>query len=63
MNCESSELIERCAAAVHLAYCQNYLKRKGKVYWTVGDYSKLDEETKEIDRSTVRTVFAELEIK
>ena len=57
------ELLERCAAAVHRAYCKNYLKRKGVAYWTGGDYSKLDEETKEIDRSTVRAVFAELEIK
>jgi len=52
------ELIEECSEAVHQAYCENYLERKGEPYWTGGDYSKLDEETKEIDRATVRAVLA-----
>ena len=50
-------LVERCAAAVHLAYCKNYEQRKGEPYWTGGDYNKLDDETKEIDRTTVRAVL------
>ena len=51
-------IIEECAEAVHKAYCENYLKRTGKPYWTGGDYSKLDEKTKGIDRATVRAVLS-----
>lgn len=50
-------LIELCAEAVHKAYCENYKRRKGEDYWTGSDYSKLNEETKEIDRDTVRAVL------
>lgn len=50
-------LMERCAAAVHRAYCANVLARTGEPYWTGGDYAKLDEQTKEIDRATVRAVL------
>lgn len=52
--------MEQLAAAVHRAYCEDYKKRKGEDYWTGGDYEKLDEETKEIDRATVRAVLKEL---
>ncbi len=55
---EESELIERCAEAVHKAYCVIHEKREGVPYWTNGDYSLLDESTKEIDRYTVRAVLA-----
>jgi len=55
--------IEVLSEAVHKAYCADYLKRKGRCYWTGGDYSKLDEETKEIDRATVRAVLAAIEAK
>ena len=51
------EKVENLAARVHKAYCDNYELRHGKPYWTEGDYDKLDEETKEIDRITVRTVI------
>lgn len=54
----TDELLEQCAEAVHKAYCRNYEERNEKEYWTRGDYNKLDEETKEIDRATVRAVFA-----
>jgi hypothetical protein len=54
-------LIEQCAIAVHRAYCINYYDRKGEEYWTGGDYEKLDEETKEIDRATVHAVLATIE--
>lgn len=57
----SSELLEKCAEAVHKAYCNYYLKTKGKEYWTKGDYSLLNEPTKQIDRETVKAVFKILE--
>ena len=49
--------IEKLAERVHWAYCANYELRKGEEYWTKGDYSKLDEDTKEIDRAIVRAVL------
>lgn len=49
--------IEVLAAAVHQAYCENYKTKHGEPYWTEGNYSLLDEETKEIDRTTVRAVL------
>lgn len=52
--------IETLAASVHRAYCENHIQRKGEPYWTGGDYSLLDEATKEIDRATVRAVLAAL---
>ena len=52
--------IETIAEKVHIAYCEQYKKKKGKPYWTDGDYSKLDEATKEYDRVTVRTVLTAL---
>jgi len=52
--------IEALAAAVHRAYCENYEARKGEPYWTGGDYERLDDETKEIDRATVRAILAAL---
>ncbi len=51
------EVLERLAEAVHKAYCVHYKKMHGKEYWTKGDYSLLDDETKEYDRVTVRAVF------
>lgn len=54
------ETIELCAAAVHAAYCDNYLKRTGEPYWTHGNYCLLDDATKEIDRVTVRAVLETL---
>lgn len=46
--------IEALAAETHKIYCEAYEKRHGKPYWTNGDYSKLDEPTKEYDRFFVR---------
>ena len=46
--------IEALSAETHKIYCEAYQKRHGKPYWTNGDYSKLDEETKEYDRHFVR---------
>ena len=53
----SKKLLEKCAEAVHKACCNYYLKNKGKEYWTKGDYSLLDEPTKQIDRETVKAIF------
>jgi hypothetical protein len=50
--------IEKCAEAVHKAYCNYHLKNKGVPYWTNGDYTLLDEATKQIDRETVLAVLA-----
>ena len=55
------DLLEECARAAHIAYCRNYLKRKGVPYWTTEDYDLLDEDDKEIDRDMVRAVFQVLE--
>lgn len=54
----TEELLEKCAEAVHKAYCNYHLQNKGTEYWTKGDYSLLDEPTKQIDRETVKAVFA-----
>lgn len=45
--------IEKLAEEVHKIYCAQYLKDHGKPYWTEGDYSKLDEKTKQYDRNIV----------
>lgn len=45
---------EALAAEIHVVYCEEYEKRFGKPYWTNGDYSKLDEPTKNYDRNLVR---------
>ena len=55
-----SDMIEAISEAVHKAYCNNVLKRTGEPYWTEGDYSKLNDETKQIDRDTVNAVIGEL---
>ena len=52
--------IEPICADVHKAYCQSRLDQGREEYWTRGDYSRLDEETKEIDRYTVRSVLKSL---
>ena len=49
------EDIEVMAELVHKSYCQ-YQLDNGKEYWTKGDYSLLDDKTKEIDRYTVRAI-------
>ena len=50
-------IIEKMAEEVHKAYCKEYKKQKREEYWTKGDYSKLNEETKEMDRTTVKAVL------
>ena len=45
-----AEEIEKVAAEIHKCYCRVYKRRSGTPYWTNGDYSKLDESTKDYDR-------------
>lgn len=52
--------IEKLAEAVHKAYCAQRIKEGKEPYWTGGDYSKLDEATKDYDRATVRAVLRAL---
>lgn len=53
----TDKLLEKCAEAVHKAYCNYLLQNKGVEYWTKGNYNLLDEPTKQIDRETVKAVF------
>lgn len=46
--------IESISEQIHKNYCEYVLARTGKPYWTSGDYSKLDEATKEADRIQAR---------
>lgn len=55
---EVAEEIERLSAEIHKCYCRAYERRFGKPYWTNGDYSKLDEATKDYDREMARFVMA-----
>ena len=52
-----AELIDRMAERIHKAYCQYQIDANREPYWTKGDYSKLDERTKEIDRYTARAAL------
>ncbi len=47
---------EKLAEIVHKAYCKEYERQKGEPYWTNGDYSLLDEDTKEFDRATADAI-------
>jgi hypothetical protein len=50
--------MEVLAEAVHKSYCDYYkTNNDGEEYWTKGDYSLLDEPTKQIDRETVKAVL------
>lgn len=53
--------IEELAAEVHKAYCKVYEEQKGCPYWTMGDYDRLSEGSKEFDRATAKAVIAFLE--
>ncbi|KKN74633.1 hypothetical protein LCGC14_0388350 [marine sediment metagenome] len=52
-----TEDIEELSEEIHKLYCDQYLKDHGKPYWTNGDYSKLDEKTKEYDRNIARFIL------
>ena len=48
---EEEKVIEKLSEQIHKLYCYQYLLDNKKPYWTNGDYSKLDERTKEYDRN------------
>lgn len=50
------EGLEALSEEIHHLYCAQYLKDHGKPYWTEGNYSKLDERTKECDRNIARFI-------
>lgn len=53
--------VEKLAEKVHHLYCAQYQEDHGGApYWTNGDYSKLDERTKEYDRNIARFMLSEL---
>ncbi len=48
--------LEELSEKIHKLYCEQYKKDNKKDYWTKGDYSKLDEKTKEYDRNIARFI-------
>ena len=52
--------VEEMSEQIHKNYCEYVLARTGKPYWTGGDYSKLDEETKEADRIQARWMLKQI---
>ncbi len=52
--------LEKVSAEIHKCYCRAYERRFGKPYWTNGDYSKLDEPTKDYDREMATWHIAEV---
>ena len=48
--------LEKLSEKIHKLYCEQYLKDNGEPYWTHGDYSKLNEKTKEYDRNIARFI-------
>ena len=49
--------IEAIAREVHQVYCTYHKAIRGEEYWTKGDYSLLDEDTKEADRYMARYIL------
>jgi len=48
---------ELLAEKIHKVYCKYRLEVHGSEYWTKGDYSLLDEKTKEADRYMARFIM------
>ena len=55
-----AEQLEFICEKVHQAYCVERIRQGKPPYWTGGDYSKLDDNAKELDRATVRAVIEAL---
>lgn len=55
------EETEALSEKIHHLYCAQYEKDHGEPYWTNGDYSKLDERTKEYDRNIARFINHQLQ--
>ena len=58
----NAKTIEDLAAQIHGIYCKYRKEVRGKPYWTGGDYSKLEEQTKEADRYMARFILERAEI-
>lgn len=56
-----ADTLEVLSAVIHQIYCDQYLKDHQVPYWTGGDYSKLDEKTKEYDRNIARFIMSDRE--
>ena len=56
-----NEAFELIAEQIHKVHCRAYTKIIGLPYWTGGDYSKLDELTKDYDRAFARWHLAQIE--
>ena len=54
------DIVEVLSREVHKAYCDERIRQGKPPYYTGGDYNKLDEETKDFDRATVRAVLRAL---
>ena len=52
--------LESICENVHKAYCKYHKERTGQDYWTKGDYSLLNEDGKEYDRRTAKTVITDI---
>lgn len=55
--------VEKLSAEIHKCYCRAYERRFGKPYWTGGDYSVLEEATKDYDREMARFMLEALDLK
>ncbi len=53
--------VETLSAEIHTLYCRQYEAEHGMPYWSMGDYAKLDERTKEYDRNIARFIIARCE--
>ncbi len=49
---------EQWAEKCHHAWCKEFYHQEGKPYWTNGDYSKLNSETKDYDRVMVDVFYS-----
>ena len=58
-----NEWIEDMSERIHKVYCQYYIDVKGEEYWTKGDYSKLNEDTKDFDRESVKVCLKEVKLR
>jgi len=55
--------LEKLSEQIHRVYCDYHRQVKGAEYWTKGDYSLLDDDTKEADRFMARFLQSQLTTK
>lgn len=56
-NQKKCEFLELLAETVHKSYCEDYQQKNGKTHWTNGDYSLLEEATKDTNRKIIIAVL------